>query len=139
MKEAALVLCGFVVGCLVASSRGGGGGERSRPSSSERSFVLLVDATFGSVEERDLALKLWQPVAEHCRNNEPETLSYEAAISDSDANRIVFVERYETKEKSYLEVHRSSDAFLKFRKQLSDMAPQISGHSYLTTDIGYFS
>jgi len=104
----------------------------------KKTFILFVDVIFNSIEDRDKVIQLWQPVALHCRVHEPGTLSYEMAISDSDPKRIVFVERYTDKEHSYLEIHKSSEAFLHFREQLANFQPTITGHSYISTDIGYF-
>lgn len=124
--QVASVFCAFVVGYWLASRR------RAR-----KAFVLLVDVTFRTVEDRDAALQLWESVAVHCRDHEPGTLSYEAAISDSVPERIVFVERYATKN-DYLDVHKSSRPFLAFRAKLGALNPTITGHSYVTTDIGFF-
>mmetsp|Transcript_32511 Transcript_32511/g.103667 ORF Transcript_32511/g.103667 Transcript_32511/m.103667 type:complete len:149 (-) Transcript_32511:184-630(-) len=115
--------------CLWAAVRG---------SSAAAAFVLLVDVTFEKEGDRDVALERWRPVARHCRENEPGTLSYEAALSDADPLRLVFVERYVDRD-AYLKVHKSSKPFLEFRKFLTDLNPKIAGHSYLTSDIGYFA
>lgn len=42
-------------------------------------------------------LQRWQPLAAHCQANEPETFSYEAAISDKDADVVIIFERYRSK------------------------------------------
>lgn len=125
------ILIGAVVSALIA---GYWWGSRRQ---SRQAFVLLVDVTFRSVHDRDAALELWKPVAVHCRDHEAGTLTYEAAISDSVPERIVFVERYATKN-DYLHVHKSSRPFLAFRAKLAEFEPRISGHSYITTDIGFF-
>ena len=39
-------------------------------------------------------------------------------------------ERYADKEKAYAEVHKSSKEFLTFRAALTELAPEIDGHSY---------
>lgn len=129
----------FVGGCLLAHVYSSLKVTPQNPSSTtpKQSFILLVDVTFSSITDRDEALRLWAPVAQHCRDNEPGTLTYEAGISDSDPKRIVFVERYTTKEDAYLEVHRASSPFRRFRSALTRLDPQISGHSYIATDIGY--
>lgn len=128
----------FVGGCLLAyfysSLKPAPGNPAPTP---QQSFILLVDVTFSSIADRDEALRLWAPVAQHCRDNEPGTLTYEAGISDSDPTRIVFVERYTTKEDAYMKVHRTSSPFQHFRSALTRLNPQISGHSYIATDIGY--
>jgi hypothetical protein len=48
----------------------------------EGTFWLLVTLEFKSVEDRDVFLREWTPVAAHCRSSEPGTLSYEAGVSD---------------------------------------------------------
>lgn len=133
-RPAICLAAAFVGGYLLALLTASRSLHRASP---RHAFVLLVDVIFASVEDRDAALKLWTPVAMHCRDHEPGTLTYEAAISDSDPNRIVFLERYTTKDVAYLQVHKSSSAFLTFREALSRFTPRISGHSYIATDIGY--
>ncbi|KAJ8601027.1 hypothetical protein CTAYLR_007952 [Chrysophaeum taylorii] len=124
------LLVGVVLGLVLANLRAQRHNEKA-------AFVLLVDIEFASEDDRDTALRHWRPVADHCRDNEPGTLTYEAAVSDSDPRRIVFLERYADKHTSYLKIHKSSQPFLKFRKKLADMNPIIKGHSYVATDIGF--
>ena len=59
-------------------------------------------------------LAAWAPLAAFCRAHEPNTLSYEAAISDKDADVILIYERYVTKA-DLTEVHQQSALFLAFR------------------------
>jgi quinol monooxygenase YgiN len=106
------------------------------PSTLVDSFWLIVEVTFKSEADVKTFEAAWRPVAEYCRAHEPNTLSYQMARSDKEPFKIVMLERYKTK-KDYLEVHRSSEAFLKFKPQLLALEPVITGHSYLESSIGY--
>lgn len=98
----------------------------------------MVRVEFQSVADRDAGVAAWRPLAAHCRAHEPGTLSYELAVSDADPRAVVFVERYATKDRAFLEQHRSSTAFLKFRPELARLEPKVTGHSYIASDIGFF-
>ena len=69
----------------------------------------------------------------------PERCRTEWARSDSYDRAIIVVERYADKETAYASVHKSSEAFKKFRPQLAALEPVITGHSYVASDIGYTS
>lgn len=110
-------------------------------SASASTFSLLVTLKFSSTEYKDQFLQDIQPVADHCRKNEPDTLAYEVLLSDQDPLQVLVLERYRDKEVAYLQVHKSSAPFLTFRPKLQAMQEgghvQISGHSYLDAGVGY--
>lgn len=103
------------------------------------SFLLLVQLEFASVEDRIAAEEAWKPEADHCGRNEPGTLSYELARSDKNDRAVVIIERYADKDEAYLNVHKGSAAFKKFRPQLAALKPKIVGESYVASDLGYMS
>ena len=132
------------VSCLQACAIGFGAGWLSRSYQAasappKGAFFLLVQMEFKSVVDREQAEAIFAPEARHCRENEPGTLSYEWARSDSNDRAIMVVERYADKEGAYAAVHKSSDAFKAFRPQLAALDPVITGHSYVASDIGYTS
>jgi quinol monooxygenase YgiN len=104
-------------------------------------FSLLVTLQFSTAEYKDQFLQDIQPVAEHCRTKEPDTLAYEVLLSDKDPLQVLVLERYRDKEVAYLQVHKSSAPFLAFRPKLQAMQEgghvQITGHSYLDSGVGY--
>ena len=134
----------LAVSCLQAFAIGCGAGwlARSYPvkqSVPKGAFFLLVQMEFKSVEDREKAEAIFAPEARWCRDHEPGTLSYEWARSDQNDRAIIVVERYADKETAYAAVHKSSDAFRKFRPRLAALDPAIRGHSYVASDIGYTS
>lgn len=98
-------------------------------------FSLLVTLQLTDESTKSQFLKDITPVAEHCRNHEPDTLSYQVLESDKDPLQVLILERYREKDHAYLQVHKSSAPFLQFRAKLQAMQEDgkvsISGHSYL--------
>ena len=134
----------LAISCLQACAIGFGAGYIARgwPASTgvpKGAFFLLVEMEFKSVADREKAEAIFAPEARWCRDHEPGTLSYEWARSDSNDRAIIVVERYADKETAYASVHKSSEAFKKFRPQLAALEPVINGHSYVASDIGYTS
>ena len=82
----------------------------------------------------------FQHLAEYIRLHEPTTLSYMWYDSDKDETQAYIYERYVNKN-AYLEIHRKSDAFLKFRDLLTSYQSvqevTIDGHSYLESNLGF--
>jgi len=76
----------------------------------------------------------FKPLGEYVNAHETGTLTYVAMQSDKNPLMVTILERYEDKEKAFLEVHRSSEPFLAFRPKLSAMAEAglvtISGESF---------
>jgi len=106
----------------------------------EKYFLLGVTVTFSSDEVKMRFLNAFAPYATYVRENEPTTLSYEIFESDKDSKRVFIFERYVNKD-AYINIHRSSESFLKFRSNLTAMTEKgdavIEGHSYLESGIGY--
>jgi quinol monooxygenase YgiN len=95
-------------------------------------FTLLVFYRFGEF-------------ATWIRQNEPGTLSYELAQSDTDQLEILITERYVNKV-AYSEAHRTSSKFLEFKKAITDMNSEsnretlgwsLHGQSYNELNIGF--
>ena len=108
-------------------------------------------------------LELWQPLAAHCQANEPDTFSYEAAISDKDTDVVIIFERYRSKSAltgtqnsrhirsvgALLQMapgyaagpHQSSEPFKQFRQQLekSGIVVEKSGESYIESNVGFMT
>mmetsp|Transcript_36866 Transcript_36866/g.114034 ORF Transcript_36866/g.114034 Transcript_36866/m.114034 type:complete len:149 (+) Transcript_36866:323-769(+) len=124
---------GFAAGWFARRPRA----EAARPP--KRAFFLLVRLEFKTVADRVKAEEAWAVEAKHCRDHEPGTLSYELARSDKDDKAVIIVERYADKEDAYLNVHKGSAAFAKFRPVLAGLDPVITGHSYVASDLGYTS
>jgi quinol monooxygenase YgiN len=86
-------------------------------------------------------LEDFAPLAAYVRENEPLTLAYEALQSDQDPLKILILERYADKEHAFLQVHRSSKAFLEFRPKLKSMQDagfvKVEGSSYNDTMLGF--
>ena len=45
-------------------------------------FVLLVNLEFATPADAQTWLAAFTPLAQHCRDHEPKTLMYEAAVDD---------------------------------------------------------
>ena len=104
-------------------------------------FSLLVTLDFQSTDVKNQFLQDIQPVAEHVRNHEPDTLAYKILLSDQDPLKVMIVERYKDKDHAYLGIHKSSVPFLQFRQKLQTLQDNgqvtISGHSYLDSNFGF--
>lgn len=100
------------------------------------SFWLTVELTFKTAEDVIAFEDAWKPLASYCRQHEHGTLSYQMARSETEPLRVVIWERYRTKS-DYLDVHKTSPAFLEFRAKLTALDPVIKGHGWLESDIGY--
>jgi quinol monooxygenase YgiN len=114
---------------------------KNRKSFSAKAFSLMVTLQFQDVAARDEFLELVQPVINHVTNNEPTTLGYEVLLSDKDDLQILFLERYVDKEIAYLEIHKSSAAFLAFRPKLQAMQQagrvSVTGSSFVDSGMGF--
>ena len=110
-------------------------------SASPPPFSLLVTLNFQDDESLQVFLKAFEPLANHVRDNEPDTLAYEILLSDKDPLQVLILERYRDKENAFLKIHRSSEPFLSFRPKLAELEKEgkvtISGHSYLDSQIGF--
>lgn len=109
--------------------------------SQQPAFSLLVTLKFTDEVYKEEFLRDIAPVAQYVREHEPQTVAYEVLLSDQDPLQVLVLERYSDKEKAYLEVHKSSRAFLEFRPKLKKMQDDgfvdISGHSYLDSGVGF--
>jgi quinol monooxygenase YgiN len=112
-----------------------------KKSSSVKAFSLMVTLQFQNVAARDDFLELVKPVMDHVTNHEPTTLGYEVLLSDKDALQVLFLERYVDKEMAYLQIHKSSAAFLAFRPKLLAMQQAgrvtVTGSSFMDSGMGF--
>lgn len=99
-------------------------------------FWLAVTVVFQQEEDVATFERAFEPLAAYVATEEPATLSYGLAKSDSDPRRILIFERYASK-KDYLEVHKASEPFLAFRPQLAALGADIDGHSYYEGGLGF--
>ena len=101
----------------------------------------MVHLDFKDTDSLQYFLEAFAPVARYVKENEPDTLAYEALLSDKDPLHVLVLERYRDKENAYLKVHRSSKPFLKFRPKLGELEKAgkvtIKGHSYLDASVGF--
>ena len=93
----------------------------------KKAFVLLVALTFKTAEDKQTFSQMFAKLAIYVANKEPATLSYELADSDKDPLRVVIIERYVNKD-AYLTIHKGSEQFIEFRKQMSKIDITIDGH-----------
>jgi quinol monooxygenase YgiN len=80
--------------------------------------------------------------SKYVKEHEPNTLAYEVLLNDKDPLQVLILERYKEKADAYLQVHRSSAAFLEFRPKLKAMVEKghvtrMEGHSYLDSQFGF--
>lgn len=93
-------------------------------------FMLIVNIKFEDSNDMDYFISNWLYLKKYCDENESSFLSqYELAVSDKEKNHIVIVEKYLNK-KFYLDFHRTSRPFLKFRNLIKDLNMEINGNSY---------
>ncbi|GAB5030947.1 Hypothetical protein NocV09_00402220 [Nannochloropsis oceanica] len=100
-------------------------------------FWLVVSVTFRRSEDVEIFKAAFAPLAVVVKENEAGTLSYGLAISDKDPLMVLIFERYVDKDDAYLRVHRSSESFQVFRPQLAALKANISGESYIESDLGF--
>ena len=104
-------------------------------------FSLLVTLQFTAEEHKESFLKDIAPLATYVEENEPDTIAYEVLLSDKDPLRVLIMERYKDKVNSFLKVHRTSEAFLKFRPKLQAQQESgyviVNGESYLDAGVGF--
>ena len=110
-------------------------------ASSSPPFSLLVTLQFTEDKYKHEFLQEFESLADYVRQHEPQTLTYDALESDQNPLQILILERYRDKDVAYLQVHKSSQAFLTFRPKLKSMEDAghvtINGHSYVDTMIGF--
>jgi quinol monooxygenase YgiN len=113
--------------------------SQTRRNKVDKAFFLGVTITFPNKDDLVMFKRLFQPLATYVEKYEKGTLSYELLESDKDPLRIQILERYQDKD-YYLNVHKTSGPFLKFREELQHLVTKgaiIAGESYVETDIGF--
>jgi quinol monooxygenase YgiN len=112
----------------------------SMPASITPAFSLLVTLTFVDAASKDNFLTAFTRLARYVREEEPNTLAYDALQSENDPLQLLILERYVDKN-YYLQTHKTSAAFLEFRPKLQVMLNTkqvtMSGHSYLDSQIRF--
>ena len=110
-------------------------GKRSREEEAaaapvKGAWCLIVKMKFDDAKKIETLKEIFSSLARYIKANEPTTLAYELMLSDKDPLVATIFERYADKEKAYLEIHRSSKPFERFRPKLAALAPEMDGHSY---------
>ena len=104
-------------------------------------FSLYVDVVFPDESYKNQFMEIFKPLAEYVRLHEPETIAYELLLSDSDPKRLVVMERYQDKERAYLQVHKTSKPYLEFKPKFKAMKDAghaiVTVHSYVDAMIGF--
>mmetsp|Transcript_39213 Transcript_39213/g.54443 ORF Transcript_39213/g.54443 Transcript_39213/m.54443 type:complete len:143 (-) Transcript_39213:237-665(-) len=107
----------------------------------EKAFVLAVDFYFKDSESLEEFLTAAQAIVKHCLAKEPDTFTYEISRSDKNPLHLQFYERYSNKDDAYMNVHKSSEAFMSFRSKVQQMEKDarvsISGNSFQELGVGY--
>jgi quinol monooxygenase YgiN len=101
-------------------------------------WTLVVTLTFTSEEDKTSILEAWRPVTKYCAEEEPFVYHYEAGQDGSNPLKIYLVERYKTID-NYLNQHKSSEEFLKFRPQLQALqdAGKVTVEGFSFNELGY--
>tara|TARA_B110001452_G_scaffold53173_1_gene40587 strand:- start:38 stop:664 length:627 start_codon:yes stop_codon:yes gene_type:complete len=85
-------------------------------------------------------MRLLEPLAEAVQRTEPHTLTYQVLRSDRDPDELLLLERYRSRA-DMLEPHKSSTAFVEFKRQLAllGVVEEKTGSSWLSTGVGFAS
>ena len=129
---AAASVATFVLGAIL--------GQRLFPKKSPKGvFVLMIKLKIKEGRTKEW-LDHWQILADYCKSHEPNTVSYEASISDKpgEENVVLIYERYVAK-KDLTEIHQKSAPFLEFQTKMKDLdiIESKEGSSYYETNVGY--
>eukprot|EP00890_Picochlorum_soloecismus_P003202 jgi/Picsp_1/3883/NSC_01395-R1_protein len=110
-----------------------------RESSEKEVFVLAVNLQFAHETDRDLFIQKWHRLADYVAEFEPDTLSFECCIADTNPVLCLVYERYRNKS-AYLQ-HRESAEFKTFKQWFDSgmlsKKPEIDGQSYIETNQGF--
>ena len=110
-----------------------------RQSSEKQAFVLAVNLQFEHETDRDLFIQTWHRLADYVAEFEPDTLSFECSIADTNPLLCLVYERYKDRD-AYLQ-HRESDEFKAFKQWIDSgvlsKKPEITGQSYIETNQGF--
>lgn len=93
-------------------------------------WSLAVELTFSSDAKVRQMLEAIVPLVDYVKKSEPTTLGYKVMRGEKDPLKVMIMERYVDKDDAYLKVHRSSKAFLDFKRTLRELAPEVDGHSF---------
>lgn len=103
--------------------------QKAKPAK-KVAWCLVVQMTFSSEAKRTEFLALFEPYAQFIKENEPTTLAYEVLVSDKDPKVVTMFERFKDREYAYNVAHKTTPEFRKFRAALTELAPELDGHSY---------
>eukprot|EP00960_Hanusia_phi_P050855 760467-Hanusia_phi.AAC.7 len=124
----------------IYSKRNSSDTRAEREKSITASFILIVHVTFSNKKVKEDFKIMYAEEAEFCRKNEPNTLSYELALSDRDELSGVIIERFQSKD-DYL-LHKESSVFKRYREKLKKLEEsgdvKLNGQSYYQSNLGYF-
>lgn len=111
---------------------------KNRKTEHKGAFFLGITIKFKSEEDKKVFFSIFGPYAQFVAKEEFGTISYELSESDTSPLQIYLVERYISKE-AYLNIHRKTDEFIKFRATLSALSDTMvmDGHSYIESNLGF--
>ena len=99
-----------------------------------KTFFLILFLTFATedvLHDFTVGFKDYQA---YVRKHEPYTLQFEMSRSDQSERRLMVIERYENKDRDYLETHRKSLEFISWRSRVADWEQKglvnITGESF---------
>jgi quinol monooxygenase YgiN len=112
--------------------------KKTRKTVNKGAFFLGITIKFNTEEDKKVFSSIFGPYAQFVAKSEMGTISYELSESDKSPLQIYLVERYISKE-AYLDVHRKTDEFIKFRAKLTELSTTMvmDGHSYIESNLGF--
>ena len=102
----------------------------------------MVQLTFTELQYQEQFVRDITPLCQYIQQHESNTtLSYEVLFSDHNPLLVLILERYVNQPEAYLQIHKTSAPFLKFRAKLQTMQQHqvvtIDGSSYYDSGIGF--
>jgi quinol monooxygenase YgiN len=112
--------------------------KKIRETVNKGAFFLGITIKFNTEEDKKVFFSIFGPYAQFVATTELGTISYELSESDKSNLQIFLVERYINKE-AYLDIHRKTEEFIKFRSKLSELSTTMvmDGHSYIESNLGF--
>jgi quinol monooxygenase YgiN len=107
-----------------------------RESQNKTAFVLLITLKFHHTEQHASFLEKFKALAEYVATKELGTIGYELAVSDKEPSHVVIMERYVDRD-AYAKVHRTSEAYKRFKQETAVFEITNSGHSYIESNLGF--
>ena len=103
---------------------------KQREEKSKQAWCLIVKMKFKDYGKVIKLKDIFEEFAAYIEANEPTTLAYQLMTSDKDPLTVTLFERYVDKDKAYVEIHKGSAEFAKFRPALAALDGELDGHSF---------